>query len=367
MDNHQERITFDVITLAGYNVVLEIPWLQLWNPQIDWQKEKLIFPDQYAITKQLLDPTVLDQDESTNSAIQEYPRQQIRRFARRKPDSARHVWVKPVYQNINATSDPKPEDEIKTDFKEEIKFPKQYNNFKQLFKENVDTALSDHQLWNHKIRLKEGKKPTFGPIYLLLEFELKTLKEYINFNLQKGYIRLSKSPAGYPVLFAPKKNGKLQLCVDYRQLNKITIKNQHALPLISELQNRIYKARIFSKIDLRDGFHQIRMKEGEQWKTAFRCRYGHYKYQVMPFRLTNVPASLQALLNNTLHKFLDDFMVVYLDNILVYSKNEEEHERHVQQVLTKLWKKRLLVNAEKCTWHVIKVEYFRHFVSHKGI
>ena len=158
------------------------------------------------------------------------------------------------------------------------------------------------------------------------EIELKAVREYIKENTQKGYIRPSTSPAGYPVLFVPKKDGSLRLCVDYRQLNNITIKNRYALPLISELQDRVQGAQWFTKIDIKNAYHQIRMAEGEEWKTAFRMRYGYYEYTVMPFGLTNVPASFQSLINDMLRNFLDEIVLAYIDNILVYIRGMlQEH------------------------------------------
>ncbi len=178
--------------------------------------------------------------------------------------------------------------------------------FAALFKEETTAkALPKHQSWDHEVELEPGKAPTFGPIYALSEKELGVLREYIDENLKKGFIRESKSPAGYPILFAPKKDGKLRLCVDYRKLNDITIKNRYPLPNISELQDRLSRAKIFTKLDLRGAYNLIRMKEGEEWKTAFRTRYGHYEYLVMPFGLTNAPATCQALVNNVVRAQLD--------------------------------------------------------------
>src|SRR5690606_10294399 len=138
---------------------------------------------------------------------------------------------------------------------------------------------------------------------------------------------------GAPILFAKKKDGSLRLCVDYRALNKITIKNRYALPLIPELLDRIRGAKYFTKLDLRGAYNLVRIKEGEEWKTAFRTRYGHFEYLVMPFGLTNAPASFQSLINNVLREFLDRFVIVYLDDILVYSKSLDDHIAHVTQVL----------------------------------
>src|SRR4051794_1853754 len=161
----------------------------------------------------------------------------------------------------------------------------------------------------------------FRPIYLYSEKELITLWEYLEEHLAKGSIYESCSSTGYPILFVPKKNEKLCLCVDYRQLNSITIKNRYPLSRINKTMDKINSATHFTKLDLQGVYNLIRMKEGEEWKTAFHTCYGLYEYLVMPMGLTNAPTSFQALINNTLRPYLNDFCVAYLDDILIYSKN----------------------------------------------
>ncbi|KAG9939811.1 hypothetical protein KCU85_g10054, partial [Aureobasidium melanogenum] len=247
--------------------------------------------------------------------------------------------------------------------------PEQYKKWKRLFQEEENAnALPRHQPWDHEIRLEPGKQPTFGPIYALSEKELKTLREYLDENLARGFIRKSESPAGYPILFAPKKDGSLRLCVDYRKLNDITIKNRYPLPNIEELQDRLAKAKWFSKIDLKGAYNLIRMKEGEEWKTAFRTRYGHYEYLVMPFGLTNAPATCQMMINDTLREYLDITVVAYLDDILIYTDGDlNQHIKDVQQVLAKLEERRLKANPKKCEFHVKETEFLGFIIGIDGI
>ena len=159
----------------------------------------------------------------------------------------------------------------------------------------------------------------------------------------------------------------MRLCVDYRQLNKLTIANKYPLPLMTELRDRVAGATIFTKLDLKDGYHLLRIKEGDEWKTAFRTRYGHYEYKVMPFGLVNAPATFQAMMNTILRNFLDHGVVVYLDDILIYSKNEEEHVELVKKVLAQLEDYDLAVSTTKSVFHVKEVEFLGYIVAVDGV
>jgi len=169
--------------------------------------------------------------------------------------------------------------------------PEHYHEFLHLFREEDARKLPPHRPYDHKIPLKPGTEPPFGPLYGMSHQQLQTLKDYVEENLDKGFIRHSSSPAGAPVLFVKKGDGPLRLCVDYRGLNEITIKNRYPLPLIQETLARLQKAKWYTKLDMRGAYNLLRMAEGEKWKTAFRTRYGHFEYTVMPFGLTNAPAS----------------------------------------------------------------------------
>jgi len=228
-------------------------------------------------------------------------------------------------------------------------------------------VLPPHRPYDHKIQLEPGTTPPFGPLYTLSETELKALDEYIKENLTKSYIQASTSPAGAPILFVKKRDGSLRLCVDYRGLNKITIKNRHPLPLIGESLDRLRSATVFSKLDLRAGYNLVRIAEGDEWKTAFRTRYGHFEYRVMPFGLTNAPATFQHLMNDVLRDFLDDFVVVYLDDILIFSTSLDEHKRHVRRVLERLRDNGLFAKPEKCAFHQREIEYLGYLVSPDGV
>ena len=166
--------------------------------------------------------------------------------------------------------------------------------------------------------------------------------------LRKGLIRPSASPWGSPVIFVDKRDGTTRLCVDYRKLNEVTIKNKYTLPKIEDLFDQLNDARVFSKIDLRSGYHQLKVRETNIPKTAFITRYGQYEYTVMSFGLTNAPAFFMNLMNKVFMEFLDKFVLVFLDDILVYSKSEEEHAEHLRMILGTLREHQLYAKFSKC-------------------
>ena len=185
--------------------------------------------------------------------------------------------------------------------------------------------------------------------------------------LAKGFIRPSTSPYGAPVLFVRKKDGSIRMCVDYRALNKDTIKNKYPLPHIDDLLDRLAGARHFSKIDLRAGYHQVRIAAGDEFKTAFRTRYGHYEFTVLPFGLTNAPATFMRLMNDVLYSFLDKFVEAFLDDVLIYSRTVEEHLVHVRLVLEKLREHKLYAKRSKCDFLRENIEFLGHHISAKGL
>lgn len=245
--------------------------------------------------------------------------------------------------------------------------PQQYADFADVFDEKAAAELPPIDGPQHAIELQPGAEPTWGPVYPLAAKEMEVLREYLEDRLERGWIRRSKSPAGAPVLFAPKKDGGLRLCIDYRSLNKLTIKNRTPLPLISETMDRLGGAAIFTKLDLKDAYNRIRIQEGDEWKTAFRTRYGHFEYTVMPFGLCNAPATFQSYINEALAGLVDVFCVVYLDDILVYSEREEDHPEHVRQVLERLRQYKLYANLKKCHFNTKEVEFLGFIISTKGV
>ncbi|KAA0066274.1 pol protein [Cucumis melo var. makuwa] len=197
--------------------------------------------------------------------------------------------------------------------------------------------------------------------------ELKELKVQLQELLDKGFIRPSVSPWGAPVLFVKKKDGSMCLCIDYRELNKVTVKNRYPLPRIDDLFDQLQGATVFSKIDLQSGYHQLRIKDGDVPKTAFRSRYGHYEFIVMSFGLTNAPTVFMDLMNRVFREFLDTFVIVFIDDILIYSKTEAEHEEHLRMVLQTLRDNKLYAKFLKCEFSLKQVFFLGHVVSKAGV
>jgi hypothetical protein len=231
-----------------------------------------------------------------------------------------------------------------------------------LSKDRAET-LAPHRPIDHVIDLEPGFKIPYGRIYNLSEVELKTLKAYIETNLANGFIQRSSSPAAAPMLFAKKKDSGLQLCVDYRALNRATVKNRYPVPLISEMLDRLRRARIFTKLDFRNAYLPIRIKAGEEYKTAFCTGYGQFKSQVMLFGLTNPLPTFQAYIDDCLGAFIDDCAVCYLNDILIYLTDQEAHEEQGRKVLERLPDFGFYPNAETCHFGVTVVGFLGFVVS----
>ena len=242
-----------------------------------------------------------------------------------------------------------------------------YQEYHDVFSDELAGIIAQNSEYDHAIELETGKMPPQMPIYNLSQKELQILREYLDNALAKGWIRPSKSPSGAPILFVPKKDGSMRLCVDYRGLNKITTKNRYPLPLISELLERLSQAKIYSKLDLRDAYHRMRIREGDEWKTAFKTRYGLFEYLVMPFGLANAPATFQSYIHKALGNLVDTTCVVYLDDILIYSGDEESHTQHVRQVLQRLREWGLYAKLSKCQFHTQEVEFLGFIVTPNGV
>ena len=369
-----------------------MPWLRQHNPHIDWRRNVMTIPQQELPTpvkalplvprhiEQITSPSPVQLDISWLDAP-------LYCAAAQLPDSCvgilrvvhsadfRLGTLRAVHSDasaaINGTGEtpfdvsvPDPPDYVDT-LKKLV--PVAFHDLLAAFSKTRADTLPPHRPYDLSIDLEEGKTPPFGPLYSLSKTELDALSAWLEENLSKGFIRASQSPAGAPILFVKKKDGSLRLCVDYRALNNITIKNRYPLPLIPETLDRLNGARCFTKLDLRGAYNLVRIKEGDEWKTAFRTRYGHFECVVMPFGLTNAPAAFQHFMNDIFRDLLDNTVLIYLDDILIFSDDHSSHEAHVRQVLERLIEHGLYCKAEKCEFAVDSTEFLGFVISRDGV
>jgi hypothetical protein len=337
--SHQEDISWEVAQIeediAGY---LPMSWLYLHNPDVEWDTGIIRWRSPYC-KKHCLPMT---------------SPKEVMNYVQGILEGCQHTSVSAMWH-----------DDEGNDITASL--PEEYWPWASVFSEEEIGKLPEHSKYDHEINLLPGTTAPFGPIYPLSERELEALRDYLKPNLESGKVRRSNSSAGAPIIFFPKKDGSLRLCVDYRGLNKVTIKDRTPLPLMTELRERLAKATIFTLLDLKNGYNLIRIKEGDEWKTAFRTRYGLFEYTVMPFGLCNAPGTFQSMINDVLRDLLDAGTVVYIDDILIYSENEEEHKALVKEVLERLKKAGLCVSLAKSKFHVVEVEYLGYHISSEGI
>lgn len=352
--------------MAKYDLILGIPWHEAANPDVFWVQREWYYRDE-ASTE-----AALKHYRSRNGTIQRW---EADPFKRRKPGSPEVITA------VEAASElldgaPAFVVEANESLREPLgtlaavetnELPDYVKPFADVFSERQANELPERTDRDHAIDLESGKDPPYRSLYRLSPKESEVLREYLVTNLAKGWIRESKSPAGAPILFVPKKDGSLRLCVDYRGLNAITVKNRYPLPLIGETLDRLAGAKIYTQLDLRDAYHRIRIKEGDEWKTAFRTRYGHYEYTVMPFGLANAPATFQAYVNRALSDLLDICCVAYLDDIIIYSQDESSHVDDVQRVLERLRQYRLYAKLSKCAFEQKEIRFLGFIVAPDGI
>jgi Reverse transcriptase (RNA-dependent DNA polymerase)/RNase H-like domain found in reverse transcriptase/Integrase zinc binding domain/Chromo (CHRromatin Organisation MOdifier) domain/Integrase core domain len=331
---------FYAVNLQGFELILGMPWLKKMNPDISWTEREWFYRNARAAIGTDSAEKFVEQDEIMHMGM----------ILVKPMDSMRDAGVSVANMNI-----------------EEPVLPEEYRDFADVFEENEDEHLPQVSSVRHSIETEEGKPVPYGPLYPLSQLELRTLREYLEDSLRKGWIQESTSPAGAPILFVKKKDGSLRLCVDYRGLNKITKKNRYPLPLIGEILDRLADACYFTQLDLRNAYHRIWIKKEDRWKTAFRTRYGHYEYCVMPFGLTNAPATFQAFVNETLVGLLDNSCIAFMDDILIFSQSREEHTTHTREVLTRLRKSRLYVKLSKCRFSVQEVDFLGYRIGIAGV
>ena len=364
---HTEFLDLQVIKLPKYEVILGKFWLDRWNPQIDWKNNKM----QWHQGSRLIEITgvkaALEKEQMSSlfhigSYVEEISAQRMRRLSQREP-----VFLAVVRSVIETNEGVVEMNEEKTKTEYPVVVQGILQEFEDVFPKDLPKELPPAREVDHQIELLPGAEPPHRAPYRMSPQGLDELKKQLRDLTEKGYIQPSVSPFGAPVLFVPKKDGGVRMCVDYRALNKVTVHNRYPLPRIDELLDRLQGASYFTKIDLRSGYYQIRMHPDSIQKTAFRTRYGHFEFLVLPFGLTNAPATFMHLMHQIFREQLDQFIVIFLDDILIYSKTLQDHIDHVRRTLQILREHRLYAKVSKCAFFRHEVEYLGHVVTAAGI
>ena len=350
-------------------MILGIPWLKKENPHIDWtQGSVTVMKGQ----KRIQLPLVTKKKEPSEELVTMVSAKQMSRILRKKPATRAFVgMVRKVTETVEeregkTQSDLYSSQLQREDIPDAIKgVLKEYSD---VFPDELPVGLPPVRKGHEfKIDLEDDVPPVHRPLYKLSPLELDEAKKQIEMLLEHQFIRPSESPYGAPVLFIPKKDGGLRFCVDYRWLNKKTIRNQYPLPLPEELFDRLGGAKVFSSIDLKSGYWQMPVRSKDVQKTAFKTRWGLYEYLVMPFGVTNAPAQFMNMMNDLLGDYLDRFVLVFLDDILIYSANIDQHAEHLRQVLQRLREHRLFAKASKCEFVKTTIEFLGQQVCGDGL
>ena len=327
IDNtHIEEMKFQLFDSALHPLILGYPWLIKHNPIIDWRSGR-----------------VKEWGPGCRLTCSDLPR----------------FSTEPEKEQDKHTHKP---DSI-SDYPDLTKVPLCYQDLKEAFNKTRAMSLPPHRPYDCPINLLAGSQIPKRRLYSLSAPEREAMKSYIDSSLKTGLIRPSSSPAAAGFFFIDKKDGTLRPCIDYSPLNEITVKNRYPLPLMSSAFELLQDAKLFTKLDLRNAYHLIRIREGDEWKTGFNTPSGHYEYLVMPFGLCNAPAVFQSFVNDVLRDYLNKFVFVYLDDILIFSPDEETHTHHVRQVLQSLMENQLYCKAEKCEFHVKTISFLGYIIS----
>ena len=315
---HQEEITFFVISPSKHAIILGLPWLTTHNPNINWRRRDMNFPPSST---------------PTHTSV---------------------VTCASTSVESPSTTAPTP-------------LPVEYRDLAAVFSKIRATCLPPHRPWDCAIDLLAGTSPPRSRSYPLSQAEHKVMEQYIEEALRQGFIRPSTSPAAAGFFFVAKKDGGLRPCIDYRGLNNITVKYRYPLPLVPNALDQLRGARFFTKLDLRSAYNLVRIREGDEWKTAFNTPTGHYEYKVMPYGLANAPSVFQGFMNDVLRDMLGRSVITYIDDIIIYSTSMAQHVQHVRRVLECLLANSLFVKLEKCQFHCSTVSFLGYVIGPEGV
>ena len=313
--NHQEEVSLLIIDTPHSPIVLGHPWMAKHRPKVDWARHE-----------------ILEWDPSCSSRCLKKAHAPVVTPPREEPPNLEGV-------------------------------PREYHDLGGVFCRSRATTLPPHRPYDCAIELQSGATPPRGRIFSLSRPEREAMEKYLEESLAAGIIRPSSSPAGAGFFFVGKRDGTLRPCIDYRGINAMTVRNRYPLPLMNTAFDLLQGATVFTKLDLRNAYHLVRIKEGDEWKTAFNTPTGHWEYLVMPFGLTNAPAVFQTLVNDVLGDMVNKFVFVYIDDILIFSQDAQSHQGHVRKVLQRLLENRLFVKAEKCVFSCTSTTFLGYVIS----
>ncbi|SJL07261.1 uncharacterized protein ARMOST_10604 [Armillaria ostoyae] len=352
--NHVERIDFAVTDLGPKDLYLGHDWLQRHNPVINWETGTVIFGRCHCVQNPFPLPDA-DPDDRWDEELEDGD-------TILAVNMEEELVIRAVHHANDLAAAANAEKPMKT-FEEMV--PPDYRSFRDLFSKENFNELPERKPWDHAIELVPNAKSTLDcKVYPLNRNEQEQLDKFLDENLDSGRITESKSPFASPFFFVKKKDGSLRPVQDYRKLNEMTIKNRYPLPLISELIDKLQGAKYFTKLDVRWGYNNVRIKEGDEHKAAFRTNRGLFEPTVMFFGLTNSPATFQWMMNDIFKDLIASGKVtIYLDDILIFTKDLDEHRRIVRQVLQKLRENKLFLKAEKCEFEVLETEYLGVIIS----
>lgn len=373
---------FYVTELQGYDAILGMSWFSHHNPVIDWQRRTISLSVGHPKAIRHLQPLPSGLQPAVTAAAAEaaasnpppsddlncVSHSQLKRMMRSKDVEMMAFLVRPlappsVSLAAAATEPPPPAPSTAPSAKMKALLAE----FADVLPKELPAGLPPSRGVEHAIELTPGSKPASLPMRRYSTIEHAEMEKQVAIGIERGHIRPSVSPFGAMVLFVKKKDGTLRMCVDYRALNNQTIKNRYALPLPEDLFDKVQGAKYFSKLDLNSGFNQIRVADGDIHKTAFRTQFGHFEYTVLPMGLCNAPATFMNMMNTVFRDELGRFVLVFLDDILVFSATEEEHLQHLRVVLEKLRRQRLFAKPSKCDWSQPSVEFLGHRVGRDGL
>uniref|UniRef100_A0A803TBM3 Gypsy retrotransposon integrase-like protein 1 n=1 Tax=Anolis carolinensis TaxID=28377 RepID=A0A803TBM3_ANOCA len=312
------RISFVIAPIAAYHVILGIPWLEQANPEVDWRGKSLAFKEQQ--TQWEISKIAEEEDEG---------------------DEAGEI-------------DPQ-------------LLPPEYRDFVDVFNQKEASKLPPKRNIEVEIEITPGANLPKPKVYPMSVQEKEELRKYIDKNLARGFIKPSNSPLGAPVLFRRKKDNSLRLCIDYRNLNAITKDNKYPMPLVKDLITVLKKGSIFTKLDLIEAYHKLRIKPEDTWKTAFSCAFGHFEYKILPFGLKNGGGCFMQLINEILHPLLYRGVFIFLDDILIVSEDKEKHVKLVREVLQRLREAKLYAKLSKCEFNKTQIDFLGYRISPEGL